>query len=193
MRFSVLTAACGVGLSCVALAASAQQIPSPSQAQQALQQNPSLADSIRQRLQLSGLTPDQIRARLRAAGYPDSMLDAYLGPALPGEMTPMPGEMQLGAIQALGLGTQTLAMVSGGSLVLIALLTILFTGDLTRRKARLLFAVTYLMTFLSLAVPILLTVMGIAAWAGGEWILAAMSASGAVLTMGVGLVTLIRG
>src|SRR5712671_1520166 len=103
MRFSVLTAACGVALSCVALAATAQQIPSPSQAQQALQQNPSLADTIRQRLQLSGLTPDQIRARLRAAGYPDSMLDAYLGPSVPGEMAPMPGEMQLGAIQALGL------------------------------------------------------------------------------------------
>jgi hypothetical protein len=39
----------------------------------------------------------------------------------------------------------------------------------------------------------LLTVMGIVAWAGGEWILAAMSASGAVLTVGVGLATLIRG
>jgi hypothetical protein len=39
----------------------------------------------------------------------------------------------------------------------------------------------------------LLTLMGIVAWAGGEWILAAMSASGAVLTFGVGLVTLIRG
>ncbi len=39
----------------------------------------------------------------------------------------------------------------------------------------------------------LLTVMGVVAWAGGEWILAAMSASGAVLTVGVGLVTLIRG
>jgi hypothetical protein len=39
----------------------------------------------------------------------------------------------------------------------------------------------------------MLTVMGIVAWAGGEWILAAMSASGAVLTFGVGLTTLIRG
>jgi hypothetical protein len=39
----------------------------------------------------------------------------------------------------------------------------------------------------------LLAVMGIVAWAGGEWILAAMSASGAVLTLGVGLVTLVRG
>ena len=32
-----------------------------------------------------------------------------------------------------------------------------------------------------------------AAWIGGEWILAAMSASGAVLTVGVGLITLVRG
>lgn len=39
----------------------------------------------------------------------------------------------------------------------------------------------------------MLTVMGIVSWAGGEWILAAMSASGAVLTIGVGLVTLVRG
>jgi hypothetical protein len=39
----------------------------------------------------------------------------------------------------------------------------------------------------------LLTVMAVVGWAGGEWILAAMSASGAVLTVGVGLVTLIRG
>jgi len=39
----------------------------------------------------------------------------------------------------------------------------------------------------------MLTIMGIVAWAGGEWILAAMSASGAVLTIGVGLVTLVRG
>ena len=39
----------------------------------------------------------------------------------------------------------------------------------------------------------LLTVMAVVAWAGGEWILAAMSGSGAVLTIGVGLVTLVRG
>jgi len=45
----------------------------------------------------------------------------------------------------------------------------------------------------AMVMGILLTVMGIAAWAGGEWILAAMSASGAVLTIGVGLVTLVRG
>jgi hypothetical protein len=39
----------------------------------------------------------------------------------------------------------------------------------------------------------LLVVMAVAAAAGGELVLAAMSASGAVLTLGVGLVTLVRG
>ena len=39
----------------------------------------------------------------------------------------------------------------------------------------------------------LLAFMAVAAGTGGEWILAAMSASGALLTIGVGLVTLIRG
>ena len=38
-----------------------------------------------------------------------------------------------------------------------------------------------------------LVVTAVASWAGGEWILAAMSASGAVLTLGVGLMTLVRG
>ena len=39
----------------------------------------------------------------------------------------------------------------------------------------------------------LLIVMAVAAAMGGELVLAAMSASGAILTIGVGLVTLIRG
>ena len=39
----------------------------------------------------------------------------------------------------------------------------------------------------------LLVVMAIAAWTGGEGILAAMSASGAVLTLGVAVMTLVRG
>src|SRR5881628_551270 len=54
--------------------------PPPSQAQgalqQAIQQNPGLADVIRQRLSQSGMTPDQVRARLQAAGYPPTLLDA---------------------------------------------------------------------------------------------------------------------
>ena len=39
----------------------------------------------------------------------------------------------------------------------------------------------------------MLVLMAVAAVAGGELVLAAMSASGAVLTIGVGLVTLVRG
>src|SRR6266568_1753078 len=83
------------------------QVPSPSQAQQALQQavqqNPGLPDIIRQRIQQSGLTPEQVRARLAMSGYPTNLLDAYLGPPLPGGALPVPGALELGAVQALGL------------------------------------------------------------------------------------------
>src|SRR5882724_3430993 len=83
-------------------------LPPPGQAQQALQQaimqNPGLADSLRQRLLASGLTPEQIRARLAAAGYPAGLLDAYLGAAQPGQQAPQPGAAELIASQALGLG-----------------------------------------------------------------------------------------
>lgn len=85
----------------------AAQVPPPSQAQQALQQalqqQPGMADVIRQRVQQSGLTPEQIRARLRASGYPESLLDAYLGAAQPGQAALTPGSLELAAIQALGL------------------------------------------------------------------------------------------
>src|SRR5256712_6638259 len=58
-------------------------LPPPSQAQgalqQALQQQPGLADVLRQRIQQSGLTADQIRARLQASGYPSNLLDPYPG------------------------------------------------------------------------------------------------------------------
>ena len=40
------------------------------------------------------------------------------------------------------------------TVVLAIFLITLFTGDLTRRKARILFSITYIMTFMSLAVPI---------------------------------------
>ena len=83
-------------------------LPPPSQSQQALQQaimqNPGLADSLRRRLQASGLTPEQIRARLAAAGYPAGLLDVYLGPTAPGQQAPQPGAQELTAIRALGLG-----------------------------------------------------------------------------------------
>src|ERR1051326_8309926 len=89
----------------------ASQVPSPAQAQsalqQAVQQNPGLPDQIRQRLQQSGLTAEQVRARLAASGYPPNLLDAYLGAAssggaLSGGALPA-GAMELAAIQALGL------------------------------------------------------------------------------------------
>src|SRR5437588_12152299 len=69
----------------VAMPALAQNppLPPPSQAaqalQQAVQQNPALADVIRQKIAQSGMTPDQVRARLQAGGYPPSLLDADLG------------------------------------------------------------------------------------------------------------------
>src|SRR6266566_1328493 len=83
------------------------QVPSPAQAQsalqQAVQQNPGLPDQIRQRLQQSGLTAEQVRARLSASGYAPNLLDAYLGSAAPGQGAPAPGALELSAIQALGL------------------------------------------------------------------------------------------
>jgi polysaccharide biosynthesis/export protein len=82
-------------------------VPPPAQAQsalqQAIQQNPGLADVLRQRLQQSGLTPDQIRSRLQASGYPANLLDAYMGSASPGAALPVAGAQELAAIQALGL------------------------------------------------------------------------------------------
>ena len=51
------------------------QLPSATQIQQTLQQQPELARRLRERIGASGLTDDQIRVRLRAAGYPDSLLD----------------------------------------------------------------------------------------------------------------------
>ena len=83
------------------------QVPTPSQApqalQQAVQQNPGLADVIRQRIAQSGLTSDQIRARLQASGYPPTLLDAYLGAQTPGQASPVPGAQELAAIQSLGV------------------------------------------------------------------------------------------
>ena len=98
----------GAALSLFAGRSAAAQIPTPAQAQQLLQQaqqNPALAEQLRQRLLQSGLTPDQIRARLRASGFPDSLLDAYLGPGAAGGGGPQrtPGALELAAIRAVGL------------------------------------------------------------------------------------------
>src|SRR6266550_9522564 len=99
---------CSVLLSVPALASGQNPpLPPPSQAasalQQAVQQNPGLADVIRQRIAQSGMTPEQIRARLQASGYPPNLLDAYLGAQTPGQAPPVPGTQELAAIQSLGV------------------------------------------------------------------------------------------
>src|SRR2546426_4501132 len=90
-----------------------QNPPPPAQAaaalQQAVSQNPGLADVIRQRIGQSGMTPDQIRARLQASGYPPTLLDAYLGAQTPGQAAPVPGAQELAAIQSLGLPSMATA------------------------------------------------------------------------------------
>src|ERR1051325_5240533 len=109
---------------CLLAAPCASQVPSPAQAQsalqQAVQQNPGLPDQIRQRLQQSGLTAEQVRARVAASGYPPHLLAAYLGAAssggaLSGGALPA-GAMELAAIQALGLPPvdQSLLVVDTG-------------------------------------------------------------------------------
>src|SRR2546428_13442777 len=84
-------------------------LPPPSQAasalQQAVQQNPGLADMIRQRIAQSGMTSEQVRARLQASGYPPTLLDAYLGAQTPGQASPLPGAQEIAAIQSLGVPT----------------------------------------------------------------------------------------
>src|SRR5437773_3780504 len=105
---SLLPAALALGL---ALSAQARNppLPPPAQAasalQQAVQQNPGLADMIRQRITQSGMTPDQIRARLQASGYPPTLLDVYLGAQTPGQPAPVPGAQEIAAIQSLGVPT----------------------------------------------------------------------------------------
>ncbi len=86
-------------------AAAQNQLP-PGQAQalqQAILQNPALADQLRNRLMSSGMTPDQIRARLAASGYPSNLLDAYLGPPSQAGQGAQPGAPELAAFEALGL------------------------------------------------------------------------------------------
>jgi polysaccharide export outer membrane protein len=79
-----------------------QQLPTPEQAQQALQNQPQLVQQLRQRLLQSGLTPDQVRSRLRAAGYPETLLDEYLPGADTTRIT-RPGPRTIDAIKSLGI------------------------------------------------------------------------------------------
>jgi polysaccharide export outer membrane protein len=83
-----------------------QQLPTPDQARQALQNQPELVQQLRQRLLSSGLTPDQVRQRLRAAGYPETLLDDYM----PGSDTTKairPGPRTMDAVRALGILSDT--------------------------------------------------------------------------------------
>lgn len=79
-----------------------QPLPTPEQAQQALQNQPQLVAQLRERLLQSGLTPDQVRSRLRAAGYPENLLDDYLMGADTTRKV-RPGARTLDAIGALGI------------------------------------------------------------------------------------------
>src|ERR1044072_7615645 len=102
-----LTAALGTALlSGAATTRAPAQVPPPAQAQQALQQaiqqQPALAEVLRSRIRESGLSAEQIRARLRASGYPSTQLDAYLGDSLPANAA-VPGAQTLAAVEALGL------------------------------------------------------------------------------------------
>jgi len=101
----ILCAACVIAFSHPRSAGA--QIPPPSQAQaalqQAIQQQPGLTDVIRARIRESGMSAEQVRARLRASGYAANLLDSYLGGAVPGQTSAVPGAEELAAIQALGL------------------------------------------------------------------------------------------
>src|SRR5690348_8771186 len=105
-----------LGAPTVSVAQIPTSVPPPAQAQsalqQAIQQNPGLADILRQRLQQSGLTPDQVRARLQASGYPPNLLDAYLGGTTPGQPGVTPGANELAAVQALGLAPITVPVAA---------------------------------------------------------------------------------
>jgi protein involved in polysaccharide export with SLBB domain len=79
-----------------------QQLPTPDQARQTLQNQPQLVAQLRERLLQSGLTPDQVRSRLRAAGYPENLLDDYLMGADTSRQV-RPGGRTMEAVRALGI------------------------------------------------------------------------------------------
>jgi polysaccharide biosynthesis/export protein len=79
-----------------------QQLPSPDQARDLLQNQPDLVRQLRDKIGQSGMSEDQIRARLRAAGYPENFLDQYLAGA-DTSLAVRPGPRTLDAVQALGI------------------------------------------------------------------------------------------
>src|SRR6267378_6286430 len=81
----------------------AAQQPTATQVQQALQEQPGLADQVRSRIAQSGLTPDQVRARLTASGYPSTLLDSYMSATPTAGVRSVPGAQELAALQALGM------------------------------------------------------------------------------------------
>src|ERR687890_1092780 len=79
-----------------------QNLPTPDQARDALQNQPQLVERLRRRLLESGLTPDQVRSRLRAAGYPENLLDDYLmGADTTRRVRPTAGTLE--AVRSLGI------------------------------------------------------------------------------------------
>src|SRR5215831_11389349 len=78
-------------------------LPPPAQAQQLLQNNPSLVARLQQMISSSGLTADEIRTRLKAQGYPESLLDQYLPGGTRPDSTVVPGEDIFAAVRSLGL------------------------------------------------------------------------------------------
>jgi protein involved in polysaccharide export with SLBB domain len=79
-----------------------QQLPSPDQARDLLQNQPDLVRQLRDRIAQSGMTEDQIRSRLRAAGYPESFLDQFLAGA-DTTLLVRPGPRTLDAVTAVGI------------------------------------------------------------------------------------------
>jgi len=79
-----------------------QQLPSPEEARDMLQNQPGLVEQLRQKLAQSGLSEAQVRSRLRAAGYPDNLLDQYL-PGADTTAEVRPGPRTLDAVRALGI------------------------------------------------------------------------------------------
>ncbi|MBI4499827.1 MAG: SLBB domain-containing protein [Gemmatimonadetes bacterium] len=110
MRFIFTALSVGCALFCAAPAtrlAAQSRLPSGmsiEQAVQLLQQNPSLQGVVRQRIQQSGLTREQIHERLRNAGYPETALDAYIGPSpTGGGPSPTVNAQTVNAIALLGV------------------------------------------------------------------------------------------
>jgi polysaccharide biosynthesis/export protein len=86
---------------------SAQNIPTPAQAQQMMQSNPALIQQLQQMMRGSGMSADQIRAQLRARGYPESLLDQYMPGAARVDSLAVPSDDVFAAVRVLGLADST--------------------------------------------------------------------------------------